>query len=67
MNNMNDGDLSTDEDEEEKKYRLDRIKGKSSDEIEAMNKRKMKCYTVMFNVFQVKLYDLFLDKRFNDC
>jgi len=36
----NTGDISTDEDEEEKEYRLNRIKGKSPEEIDDMNKKK---------------------------
>jgi len=38
----NTGDISTDEDEEEKEYRLNRIKGKSPEEIDDMNKKKKK-------------------------
>lgn len=53
MRNAEDGDISTDEDEEEKKFRLDRIKGKTPEEIEALTKTKKKLYTIMFNIFQV--------------
>ena len=55
-----DADLSTDEDEEEEAFRLERIKGKTPEEITAMNKKQKKLYTVVFNVFQVnKNYFLF--------
>lgn len=46
--------MSTDEDEEEKAFRLKRKEGKSAEEIAEMNKTHNKLYTVMFNIFQVK-------------
>lgn len=56
MKNIDTGDLSTDEDEEEKKFRLESIKDKSSEEIAEMKKSKFKKYKVMFNIFQVNFF-----------
>lgn len=63
-------DNTTDEDEEEKNDRLDKIKGKSLQEVDQMKKLKKKSYTVIFNIFQVNfIFNILkiLDKRFNDC
>lgn len=66
MRNAASGDLSTDEDEDEKEFRLERIKDKSPEEIEEMNKSHKRCYTVMFNIFQTKDLMIVDSKGTND-
>jgi hypothetical protein len=47
-------DVSTDEDEDEKRIRLESIKGKTPEEIMNMKKINIKTYKVVFNIFQVR-------------
>jgi len=54
MKSSNTGEVTTDEDEEEKVFRLESTKNKSPEEIMNIRKSKFKTYKVMFNIFQVR-------------